>query len=112
MTRAPGSLTGVPGCRGGLRPGCCCLFVSFIRETSSLVGPEWIFHLFTYTMGFAPIKGTCTVMYTEKEQEQFTDWTMMVERQSQEKKKFIVSLAKRASPKFRKRCNYSFCTST
>ena len=74
---------GVPGCRGGLRPGCL-LFGCFWYETSSLLGPKWMFHLLTCTMGFAPIKRTCTSLRVYFRLGQFTDRTMMVERQLQE----------------------------
>ena len=71
----------VPGCRGGLHPGWL-LFDCFWCETSSLLGPRWMFHLLTCT----PIKRTCTALRVYFSLRQFTDWTMMVERQLQEKK--------------------------
>ena len=74
---------GVPGCRGGLRPGWL-LFGCFWYETSSLLGPRWMFHLLTCTMGFVPIKRTCTALRVYFSLRQFTDRTMMVERQLQE----------------------------
>ena len=56
-----GAWPGVPGCRGGLRPGCCSLLFCWVLFMRLLLnGPTWLFHLFTCKMGFAPIKRTCT----------------------------------------------------
>ena len=52
---------GVPGCRGGLRlvSVALVLLVSVMRLHRN--GPTLPFHSLTCTMGFAPIKRTCTV---------------------------------------------------
>ena len=75
---------GVPGCRGGLRPfllcSCSCLVFKRLPQ-------EWSYlssHLFTCTMGFAPIKWTCTAFFRPR---QLTDRAILANRQTQEKKK-------------------------
>ena len=76
---------GVPGCRGGLRPFCCvCSCLVFKR-----LPQEWSylsFHLFTCTMGFAPIKWTCTALFRPR---QLTDRAILANRQPQEKKRAV-----------------------
>ena len=74
---------GVPGCRGGLRPSflCSCSCLVFKR-----LPQEWSylsFHPFTCTMGFAPIKWTCTAFFRPR---QLTDRAILAIRQTQEKK--------------------------
>ena len=41
-------------------PWCFLFVVWFLYETSSFLGPDWMFHLLTCTMDFALIKRTCT----------------------------------------------------
>ena len=74
---------GVPGCRGGLRPfllcSCSCLVFKRLPQEWSYLS----FHLFTCTMGFAPIKWTCTALFRPW---QLTDRAILANRQPQEKK--------------------------
>ena len=74
---------GVPGCRGGLRPvllcSCSCLVFKRLPQEWSYLS----FHLFTCTMGFAPIKWTCTAFFRPR---QLTDRAILANRQPQEKK--------------------------
>ena len=68
-TRAPGSLAGgflvaVVG-RALL---VVCVWVLFLRDFYR-GGPIRMFNLFTCTMGSAPIKWTCTVVYSRREQD-------------------------------------------
>ena len=74
---------GVPGCRGGLRPfllcSCSCLVFKRLPQEWSYLS----FHLFTCTMGFAPIKWTCTALFRPRH---LTDRAILANRQPQEKK--------------------------
>ena len=73
---------GVPGCRGGLRPFLLCSCSCFVFKR---LPQEWSylsFHLFTCTMGFAPIKWTCTAFFRPR---QLTDRAILANRQTQEK---------------------------
>ena len=78
---------GVPGCRGGLRPfllcSCSCLVFKRLPQEWSYLS----FHLFTCTMGFAPIKWTCTAFFRPR---QLTDRAILANRQPQEKKPVMV----------------------
>ena len=79
---------GVPGCRGGLRPfllcSCSCLVFKRLPQEWSYLS----FHLFTCTMGFAPIKWTCTALFRPR---QLTDRAILANRQPQEKKRGFVT---------------------
>ena len=67
----------------GCAPFCCVLvLVWFFKRLPQ----EWSylsFHLFTCTMGFAPIKWTCTAFFRPR---QLTDRAILAIRQTQEKK--------------------------
>ena len=66
---------GVLGCRSGPCPvfGCLCSglrdFLRWSYPDVSCVGPIRMFHLFTCTMGSAPIKWTCTVVCLRRDQD-------------------------------------------
>ena len=64
---------------------CSCLVSERLPQEWSYLS----FHLFTCTMGFAPIKWTCTAFFRPR---QLTDRAILAIRQTQEKKK-VKSLA-------------------
>ena len=86
---------GVPGCRGGLRPfllcSCSCLVFKRLPQEWSYLS----FHLFTCTMGFAPIKWTCTAFFRPR---QLTDRAILAIRQTQQKKQLLGGDPSRTRP--------------
>ena len=63
-----------------------CFWSVDVEVTSLILVLHASFHLLTCKMGFAPIKRTCIAKSVFSYLGQFTDRTMMVDRQSQEKK--------------------------
>ena len=66
VARVPGSLAG--GFLVAVAGRALFLVVCVLEIETSCVGPIWMFHLLTCTMGSAPIKWTCTVVCLSRDQ--------------------------------------------